>query len=45
MVQVDWQDGQKDLKWQDKNTGETPYAWARYNQPSTTNNVNVTQVY
>jgi len=35
-----WLEG---LKWQDKNTGETPYAWARYNQPSTTNNVNVTQ--
>ena len=35
-----WAEG---LKWQDKNTGETPYAWARYNQPSTTNNVNVTQ--
>ena len=30
-------------KWQDKNTGETPYAWASQNQPSTTNNVSVTQ--
>ncbi|HPZ17703.1 MAG TPA: hypothetical protein PLL03_04745, partial [Fervidobacterium sp.] len=35
-----WLEG---LKWQDKNTGETPFARASQSQPSTTNNVNVTQ--
>jgi hypothetical protein len=37
---ADWAEG---LKWQDKNTGETPFARASQSQPSTTNNVNVTQ--
>lgn len=37
---ADWAEG---LKWQDKNTGETPFARTGQSQPSTVNNVNVTQ--
>ena len=37
---ANWAEG---LKWQDKNTGETPFARASQSQPSTTNNVSVTQ--
>ncbi len=37
---ADWAEG---LKWQDENTGETPFARASQSQPGTTNNVNVTQ--